>query len=142
MSKLFRDYFDNIQDNWNNLSEKEKKDFQDFLDKSEEEERYEQLLKHNDSTEATADLEQLQKRIETRKDSIKKHKLNISEFLQNEGVDRVTKVSLTRSIASLHEWHENKKKKLAEKQRIAAEKRRIEEDEKVGDGGIHLNGNI
>jgi hypothetical protein len=40
MSKLFRDYFDNIQDNWNNLSEKEKKDFEDFLDKSEEEERY------------------------------------------------------------------------------------------------------
>ncbi len=119
----------------------------DLLEKDEEElveeeERYEQLLKHNDSTEATADLEQLQKRIETRKDSIKKHKLNISEFLQNEGVDRVTKVSLTRSIASLHEWHENKKKKLAEKQRIAAEKRRIEEDEKVGDGGIHLNGNI
>ena len=40
MSKLFRDYFDEVQDNWNELSEKEKKEFEDFLDKIAEGEKY------------------------------------------------------------------------------------------------------
>tara|TARA_Y100000592_G_scaffold42207_1_gene67129 strand:+ start:89 stop:217 length:129 start_codon:yes stop_codon:yes gene_type:complete len=40
MSKLFRDYFDSVQDNWNELSEKEKKEFEDFLDKTTEGEKY------------------------------------------------------------------------------------------------------
>ena len=108
----------------------------DILEKDEEELKeeeniYKQLLKHNDNAEARADLERMHEQIEAKRESILRHKLNISEILQSEGVDRVTKVSMTRSIASLHEWHENKKKRLAEKQRIAEEKRRVEEDEKV-----------
>jgi succinate dehydrogenase flavin-adding protein (antitoxin of CptAB toxin-antitoxin module) len=36
MSRAFRDYYHYVQDNWDNLSEKEKKEFLNLLNKIEE----------------------------------------------------------------------------------------------------------
>ena len=110
---------------------------QDELKLKQEEEEYKLLLKQKGGKEGSSDLQEMLKQIQLRRESMKRHKLKLGKILQHDGIDGIKKVSLTRSIAHLHEWHENKKKKLAEKQRIAQEKRRIEEDEKV----IHTHSN-
>ena len=96
-----------------------------------EENRYKSLLKQRGGKGETSEMEEMLRQIQRRRESMQQHKLRLGKILQDDGVDRVKKVSLTRSIADLHEWHEKKKYKLEEKQRLAQEKRRLEEDEKV-----------
>ena len=96
-----------------------------------EEDRYKLLLKERGGKGETSEMEEMLGQIKRRRESMQQHKLRLGKILQDDGVDRVKKVSMTRSIADLHEWHEKKKYKLEEKQRLAHEKRRLEEDEKV-----------